>query len=356
MESRSPSLTRGCVTLGVAYAARYGVPSFVAALPLIALFALASAAERAGVPELAGSAGLGFFGVVAVDYALETLQAGLAALVLVMTIRRVARGGDAGGALSHEIAQSVRAPLVRTAVRSGWVVLALLAALYVLLAATGAVLAGGGPGRVLLLPVFLIVMPLTTGGPLGLLAMLLAVAALTILLGLLGLYVVRNTLLHSGAEAAAELPVFRPALDRPFAMVRLVFNLTWLYGMPFMLLYEWVPRLIFPASRMPRFADVEAQISGGVPAAQTAFSTEMLLRMARGVYEGGAIGVGLILVALAALVMWNQAAAIVLNRSGAGQGGTPQAVTRADPWHDPDTALKATIGTPPRGTFGRRAR
>jgi hypothetical protein len=347
MATKPPSLARGCVVLGIAYAARYGVPSVLAALPRLALFAAGSAVDEAEIPaRFLRQAGLGFFHTVAANYVLEAITAGLAALILVMTIRRVARGAEEGAPFGREIATSIRAPLVQTAIRSSWVVFALLGALYVLLHVSGTVVASGGPLQILLLPLFLILTPLGMGGPFGLLVGVLGFGALTVMLGMLALYAVRNTLMHSGAEAAAEIPVFRSALDRPFGMVRLVLNLAWLYGIPFMLLYAWVPTLIFPRTNMPSFSDVAAS-GGGAPE-----GSPMLMELARGLYDGGVVGAGLILTGLAALVIWNKAAEVALARE---PNVTPQTVTRNRPWHDPETPMaRARRGQP--ATFGRRAR
>ena len=348
MSPKQPSLAQGCVKLGVAYAARYSLPSLLAALPLILVFALATAVENTNLLAVA-TARIhgGFFAKVAVDYLLEAAEAGLAVLIVVMTIRRVMRGAGEGNSLAGEIANSIKVPLIPAAARASWVVLGLLGALYVLLHVSGAIIAEGGPRNILLIPIFLVIMPLTTGGPFGLLVVLLGIAALVILLGLTGLYAVRNTLLHSGAEAAAELPVFRPVLDRPFGMIRLVLNLTWLYGVPFILIYKWVPSLIFPAMKLPSFSDVQAATSSGAGALQP----ETLIAFARGFYDGGIIAFGLILAALAALIIWNKAAEIALDRT---RPDTVETVVRTRPWHDPKTPLETVLE--PRATFGRRGR
>jgi hypothetical protein len=339
------SLARGCVKLGVAYALRHALPSWLAALPAVLVFAGIEAIDRAAVvPLVAARAGAGMFGARILDMGLEALGAAAAALILVVTIRRVAGAGE--GSLPHEISSAIRVPLVRAAARSSWVVLALLGALYLLLHASGAIIAESGPKNILLLPVFLIVMPLTTGGPIGLLVIGGAIAGLMFALGMLGIYAVRNTLLNSGAQAAGEINVFRAALDRPVGLIRLVLNLTWLYGVPFILLYKWVPSLIFPKIPMPTFADVMKTLEN-----PEAGATVMPLDLVRGLYGGAAISFGIVLAALAAVIAWNKAAEIALSAEGSREVKT---VTRHRPWHDPETPLETALQSESRATFGRR--
>jgi hypothetical protein len=335
------------VRLGLAYVVRYLVPSFLAAVPLILAFALAQAVERAELISFATRRiPGGLLPRIMTEYLIDAVEAGFAVLIVVMTIRRVMRGAGEGTPLGAEIAGSIRLPLVKTAFRSGWIVALLLGAIYLVLHVSGGLLAEGGPANLLYLPIYILIMPLTLGGPLGLVIGPIVFAAVVIGLGLIGLFAVENTLENSGAEAAGELPVLGVALQRKFGMFRLVLNLMWLYGLPFMLLYVWVPMRIFGAAPMPSFEDVATGTT------QTASASDLFPAFARGLYDGAAVGAGLILVALAALVIWNQAAAIAIAENDA--PAKPEVATRNRPWHDPKTALETV--TEKRAAFGKRSR
>ncbi len=339
--SKPPSFAHGCIKLGAIFAVRYGLPGIVVALPFILLHSLVSAVEASKLVELASErANLGILAALAGDFLLEGVQAGLAVLILVLIVRRAIRSGAADGSIAGDVVASIRHPLVGAAFRSSWVVFVLLAALYMLVVVSGSFVVENGPRNILYIPLALLIMPLTAGGPMN----LLIIPVLFLAVGMFAIYAVRSVLRHSGAVHAADLDVLKPALDRPFGLMRLVLNLTWLYGVPFILLAKWLPTLIFPPTPMPRFADVAAAQAG--PERSIA---ELLIPFLRDFYEGGAIGVGIVFAALAALIVWNKAAAIALHRADA----TPPTVERLRPWHDPETPLETMLAERPR--FGKRS-
>jgi hypothetical protein len=67
---------------------------------------------------------------------------------------------------------------------------------------------------------------------------------------------------------------------------------------------------IFGFEPVPTFAEVEASIAAG--GVETTSFGDLMPAFARGLYDGATVGAGLILVALAALVIWNQVAAVAL--------------------------------------------
>ena len=347
--AKPPSLAYGCVKLGFAFAVRHAIPSTVSALGFIVLFAVLHAIDDADLSAFPSGNLLPALGYVG-EHFLEALQASLAVMIIVVAIRRVLQHAAADSSFALRIDWSFRNPLVRTAFRSSWIVFVLLGALYTLLAVSGSIIAEGGPRNVLLIPLYLVLMPLTTGGPLGLLITYSVFGAGIFILGLLAIYTVRTVLQQSGAEPAAQIDVFKSVLNRPFGLIRLVLNLTWLYGVPFILLYRWTPTLIFPRVSPPTFSQVEAALQAG---ADTRFSD--LVPLLRSVYEGGAIAIGLVFLSLAAVVIWTRAAEITLHAESTSD---VVSVERVRPWHNPETPMRRVLGnsaTRARGTFGKRS-
>jgi hypothetical protein len=336
---KPPSLAIGSVKLGISFAVRHAIPSVVSAIAPTLLFAVCHAVDGTGLASGGSSPLLGFVG----EHYLEAFQAAAAVMIVVLTVRRVVRSAAAEASFELNLDWSWRNSLVRTAFRSSWIVFVLLGALYILLAVSGSVIAEGGPRNILLIPVYLVLMPLTTGGPLGLVIIYSLIAGGMFTLGFLAVWTVRSVLVESGADAAARIDVFRPILTRPFGLIRLVLNLAWLYGVPFILLYRWTPTLIFPPRVLPTFSQLER--SSEPP---------QLADVARIAYEGGSIAIGLVLAALAAVIIWSRAATLALPV----EPKTTTSVERTRPWHDPETPMAATLKTRvsrPGGSFGKRS-
>jgi hypothetical protein len=129
-------------------------------------------------------------------------------------------------------------------------------------------------------------------------------------------------------------------------MMRLVFNLLLLFGCPFILAQSWLPGKIFGVRPLPTFSQVESQIAGPrLPASENLFlgitDFKTLLETA---YQYSMGGLGMILIAFAAAVIWIKSAEVARNWSVESPGGS--VVQRTPREGDPTNVLEAILRRP----------
>lgn len=346
---RKPTLTRGSNWLALRLVGLHGLSSLVASVPAIAILTAVGIVEKShmlpiglvklGVPAfLAGKIDTAIFGGAA---------AALMVLIAVIAMRGIIVSAAGGHSTVDVDASSYYHPVLNFAFRKSWLVLLIVGAVYVTVHMSGGAVAHYGPRSLIFIGVAIVIMLLSMlGQPLSFILVAIFLG-IVYALGRVALVLFRETLIHFGAVEAVKVDVGSVAKAKWGQLIRLVFNLLILFGCPFILLQSWLPRQIFGARPIPTFSQVEHMPASGVriPAPDNLFfdisDMPMLFETA---YQYSMVGLGMILIAFAAAVIWIQAAEVA--RGTAVAEWNSGVVQRAPRENDPRNALEAILRRP----------
>ncbi len=352
--ARLPTLTKGAIWLALRLLGLHGVKSIIVCLPAIAGLVLCGLVYQSHL-LLLGLFKVGIPAFVArqiESFLLLGLIGGLLVLIAVLAQRGIIISAAGDNPTVDVETSSFAHPTIFFALRRGWLVLVIVASVYLAIHMIGGNVAHNGPKALIFIGAAIAFTLMSVlSQPLGL-VLLALLLGMIYLLGRIALRLFNDTLIHFGAAGASGIDVFSVAKAKWGQFTRLVINLLLLLGIPFILAQSWLPKQYTAPQAMPSFSQVETAPSSGLPSAagdNLFFAIADLPALFGAAYIMLMVGLGMILIAYAAAVIWIKSAEVAQSWSLEKDDGST--VTRAPREGDPTNVLEAILRRPDQAGF-----